>query len=427
MDFFKIQRLSAFILILLFVFGKLTAQTTREEIFATPEKSGGVNYAYPFRDITSQTPAPEGYKPFYISHFGRHGSRYLTDDKEYKHLLDVFHKADSCKALTVLGKDVLERLKMIWKEAEGHGGELTPLGISQQKNIAERMYLQYPEIFDSKAQISAVSTTVGRCVLSMKILCERLKELNPDLSIKQDSDPRHMEYLNHHTKQAVHFRYSNEQWKDKYKQFEKNHVRPERLIKSLFSDSDYPKENLSLVWELFSIASNLQNMQTKISLYDLFEKEELFDLWQCKNYSLYVQYANAAENNGMMMENAKPLLKNMIESANQIVETKGNGASFRFGHDGNIIPLAMLMHLQDCYNSVSASSEFYKAWSDFKVAPMAGNIQIIFFRKKDSDDILVKFLHNENEILVPPLKSDVLPYYYWKDAVKYYESLLMAN
>jgi hypothetical protein len=406
-----------------------SGQTSIQEILDMPEKSGGINYAYPFQDITTKTPAPEGYKPFYISHFGRHGSRYLVSDNEYKHLLDIFHKADSCKALTTLGKDVYSRLKIIWQEAEGHGGELTPLGISQQKGIAERMYKQYTEVFDKNAQISAVSTTVGRCIRSMEILCERLTEFNPDLSISQDTGPRCMDYLNYHTQQAVRFRYALDTWKEKYNQFEKDHVHTDRIMKVLFSDSSYLKEEINtdaLLWELYNIASNVQNMQTKISLYDLFEKEELFNLWQCKNYSLYVQYANAAENSGIMMENAKPLLKNIIEGANHIIETKSYGASFRFGHDGNIIPLVMLLHLQDCYNSVSNPSEFYMAWSDFKIAPMAGNIQIVFFKKEGSENVLVKFLHNENEILIPTVKSDTLPYYHWNDVAEYYGLLLMG-
>jgi hypothetical protein len=332
--------------------------------------------------------------------------------------------------LTSLGKDVCQRLKIIWQEAEGHGGELTPLGISQQKGIAERMYEQYPEAFGNNAQISAVSTTVGRCIRSMETLCGCLTELPSRLSVSQDAGPRHMDYLNYHTQQAVHFRYAPDTWKEKYNRFEKEHVRPDRIMKTLFRDSSYQKKKLNadtLLWELYNIASNVQNMQTKISLYGLFEKEELFDLWQCRNYSLYVQYANAAENGGIMMENAKPLLKNLLESANHIIETRGYGASFRFGHDGNIIPLAMLLHLQDCCNSISNSSEFYMAWSDFKVAPMAANIQIIFFRKEGSEDILVKFLHNENEILVPPVESDILPYYHWNDVARYYDSLLKGS
>lgn len=51
------------------------AQATREEIFDNIAVTGGVYYAYPAPGV--QTKAPKGYEPFYISHFGRHGSRWL--------------------------------------------------------------------------------------------------------------------------------------------------------------------------------------------------------------------------------------------------------------------------------------------------------------------------------------------------------------
>lgn len=423
----QISRYGILCILLFFCNSIILAQTSKQEIFNTPQKSGGVNFAYPIQQSVKGTPTPKGYLPFYISHFGRHGSRYLVEDKEYKHVLDVFHRADSANALTPLGKAVLQRLQTTWQEAQGNGGDLTPLGISQIKGIATRMYQQYPEALTASANVSAVSTTVGRCIHSMNILCQQLKELSPGLSIVEDANPKLMDYLNYHTKQAVEFRSAHDTWKVRYDQFEKGHVHPARLIKTLFSDGNYLIEKTdpaSIMWDLYGVASILQDMRTSISLYDIFEKEELFDLWQCKNYSLYVQYANAAENNGMMMENAKPLLKNIIDNANHIIETKGKGASFRFGHDGNIIPLAMLLHLQNCYNSVADPSEFYKAWSDFKVAPMAANIQIVFFRNNDTKDILVKFLQNEYEVLVPPVKSSLLPYYRWQDVEAYYASLL---
>lgn len=41
----------------------LGAQTSKEEMFATPEKTGGVYWAYPL-DFAPQTKAPKGYKPF---------------------------------------------------------------------------------------------------------------------------------------------------------------------------------------------------------------------------------------------------------------------------------------------------------------------------------------------------------------------------
>lgn len=75
----------SFLLIVFFIVcGFITAQTTKEEVFETIEKTGGVYYAYPEHEIKPETPSPKGYKPFYISHFGRHGSRYLVHDRDYK-------------------------------------------------------------------------------------------------------------------------------------------------------------------------------------------------------------------------------------------------------------------------------------------------------------------------------------------------------
>lgn len=416
-------------LVLLFLSNLFTfGQTTKQELFDTPEKTAGVHYAYPSENLPQSTPVPKGYEAFYISHFGRHGSRYLISDDSYKSVLNLFEVAKENNALTPLGEDVLYRLKIVWKEAEFHGGDLSPLGVREQRGIAERMYRNYPKIFTDDAHMTACATTVVRCALSMDAFCERLKEFNPKLQITRESSVKQQRYLNHHTKEAIAFRSAKDTWWEEYRKFEEKHVNPDRLVNSLFSDKTYilkkinPKE---LMWGLFSIAGGMQNIETDLSFYDIFEKEELFDLWQCRNYKLYVNDANSALNGGLMFENCKPLLKNILENAEYVIRNNRNGADLRFAHDGNIIPLALLLHLDDCYNSISETKDFYKAWSDFKVAPMAGNIQIVFFKnRKNPEDIIVKFLLHEKEISVPPVKTDIAPYYHWKDVKEFYESLL---
>ena len=79
-------------------------------LHAQYEKLGGVYYAYPVTE-TILAAAPEGYEPFYISHYGRHGSRWLPDDERYIWVNEQF--ADK-KKLTPLGKNVRKRLAKIW-------------------------------------------------------------------------------------------------------------------------------------------------------------------------------------------------------------------------------------------------------------------------------------------------------------------------
>ena len=109
-------------------------------LFAQYEKMGGVYYAYPVTE-TELAAAPEGYQPFYISHYGRHGSRWMTNDQRYEWICRQF---DDTKNLTKLGKDVRRRMAKVWKNAKGNGGKLSPLGARQHRGIARRMYQNFP-------------------------------------------------------------------------------------------------------------------------------------------------------------------------------------------------------------------------------------------------------------------------------------------
>ena len=56
----------------------------------------------------ANTPAPKGYKAFYISHYGRHGSRSNWDEANYKALIESLEKADAAGILKADGRTVLE-------------------------------------------------------------------------------------------------------------------------------------------------------------------------------------------------------------------------------------------------------------------------------------------------------------------------------
>lgn len=403
------------------------AQSAKDEIFADLNKAGGVYYAYPVTE-SKNTPAPKGYKPFYISHYGRHGSRYLISDRDYQWVADLLHKADKENALTPLGHDVMLRLDSLMIETMGRGGDLTPLGVRQHRGIAERMYKAYPEVFKDDAEISARSTIVLRCALSMDAFCERLKELNPKLRTTREASNRYMNYLNYHSDESN--AWTAKEWKEQYRKFENEHIKPERLVNSLFSDPLFIETQVmpqDLMWALYYIAVDMQDVETQLSFYDIFTPQELYDIWQCFNYRFYVCDSNFAGNNGLVLANAKPLLRNIIESADEALAKDKPSATLRFGHDGNVIPLTGILRLEGCYNSVSRPEEFPEAFNDFKIAPMAGNVQLIFFRNpKQPDDVLVKFMLNERETSIP-VETDQWPFYKWADVKNFYQTQILPN
>ena len=117
----------------------LGAQTAREEIAADPARAAGLHYAYPGPQSVP-TPAPKGFKPFYISHFGRHGSRWHTTREDYSLPLGVLEAAHASSALTPLGEEVLGKARAMAADADNRLGELTRLGTRQQQAVARRMF-----------------------------------------------------------------------------------------------------------------------------------------------------------------------------------------------------------------------------------------------------------------------------------------------
>ena len=68
------------------------AQTAREQIAAVPERAGGIYHSYEYRPAAA-APVPDGYTPFYISHYGRHGSRWHASESVYAGPLKILRKA----------------------------------------------------------------------------------------------------------------------------------------------------------------------------------------------------------------------------------------------------------------------------------------------------------------------------------------------
>ena len=408
----------------------MMGQTSFEEMAADLNKTGGVYYAYPTTKADN-TPAPKGYKPFYVSHYGRHGSRYLLGDNDYKWVYNLMKKAADANALTPVGLNVLQRLDTVVAEADKRGGDLSPLGARQHQDIARRMAQNYPEVFKGKGnKVSARSTLVPRCIISMGNFCQSLKENYPDLDITLESSERYMPYLCYTTPESNEFNGRDGWWREVRRKFERKLVKPERFVETIFSDDDFVEKYVKptdFMWGLYWVASDAQNTENKISFYDIFTAEELFNIWQCFNSDFYACHSNFKPAEGKHLNNAKPLLRNFIEGAENAISGSDEVATLRFGHDGNVVPFTALLGFDNCYGEAERPEDFYKVWNDWKVSPMAANIQMILFRnEKTPDDILVKFLHNEKETHIP-VTTDIWPYYHWKDVKRYYESLLTAE
>lgn len=417
------RRITSVILLLLIVL-TTQAQTAREEINANRQLSANNYYAYPSPTGRLKAP-PKGYEPFYISTYARHGSRYLIDPNDYLFPKKVLLQADSLNKLTDTGKRTLEVVLQMSDMAEKRYGELTSVGARQHRGIAKRMYANFPQIFADSAEVDARSTVVIRCILSMTSECLQLQAMNPKLKIRNDASYHDMPYMNPSDKKLSNLA-DSEEVKKARKEFEAKHIHPGRLMKVLFTDDAYVEENVDtvrLMRRLFDIVANMQSHDTDMELYSLFTNDECYDLWSCNNVYWYLTHACSPVTDCLMPYREAELLRNILDTADGALKDSKHGATLRFGHESCLLPLVALLELDNHGESYPDIEKLSEQWRAYNIFPMACNVQFVFFRKKGNDDILVKVLLNEHETKLP-VKTDLAPYYHWKDVEGYYRAKL---
>ena len=419
------------ILFLSFVMDNVLAQEVFETINRNPFMSASNYGVYPDMDDHQYTPAPKGKMPFYISHYGRHGSRYMSSPKAYNIPLDIMAKADSLDKLTPLGKDVLRQLQITHEDAQGRFGELTALGNVQHQHIIRRMMEHYPEVFEDSAHIDAHSSTKIRCILSMGSAIQQMVAHNPKLQIRMDASTHDMWYLNYQDKLLRDSMMTHAAIKA-YQEFTKKREHNERLMESLFNDTAYVRQHVddgTLNYYLFKVASILQNTHfaDSLNLINIFTREELYHIWQKENAWWYITYGPSLLNGGNEPYTQRKLLRRIIEEADSCIALPKPGVSLRYGHDTVILPLTCLLNLNGYgFQTMDLEEVESHGWLAYHVFPMAANMQFIFYRESPSDeDVIFKILLNEEEATLP-LESSIAPYYRWSDFRDYYLQKLDA-
>ena len=398
-----------------------TAQTAREEIRENIFLAGSNYLDYDHQLATEPlTPAPKGYEPYYMSHYGRHGSRWLIGEGDYTTPLNTLRDADKAGKLTAEGKKVLKKLEDFYPTTIKRLGELTTVGERQHHGIGSRMAKNFPEIFKAKnVAIDARSTVVIRCILSMEAECEELAAANPTARFHNDVSESLQYYLNQPW--STKLKKAREQSPSIAREYKQKLTRPERLMKTLFNDQSWVYDNISagsLMRQIFEVATNMQSHDTDIELLSHFTEEEVYQQWQLRNIGWYLDYGPAPQSGGIMPFSQLNLLKNIIETADTVTQTQ---ATLRFGHEVCVMPLACLLELGQCGAQVEQLDTLDRVWRNYRIFPMACNVQLVFYRPKKGKpgDVLVKALLNEREMTLP-VKPVNGPYYRWQDLRQYY-------
>ena len=429
MKHFLPYSLSAVLCLIIIPFISASAQQTRTEI-AKDQRLAAANYRdYP-TPTKALTPAPAGYQPFYISHYGRHGSRWLIGPNAFDKPYAALTKADSLGKLTPRGREVLATVKAMRDNGRSREGELTPLGAEQHRAIAKRMYEHFPQVFAGKTHVDARSTVVIRCILSMENELLQLAALNPQLTFTHDASYHDMYFMNDQESPFNKLR-NTQAVKDSLKAFNERHNDFTHMLRTVFNDTAYANRmaKTDLAFRLWNMCIDLDNTELRHHikpLYDLFSPDETYNAWLQNNAYWYCASGPNKITNGAGMYMQANLLRRFLADADSCVQLQHPGAQLRFAHESTVLPFVCLLNINGFGNPRSGLDNLDKeGWASYRVFPMACNVQFIFYRSAKHNDILVKILLNEEEATLP-VKTDCAPYYHWNDVRAYMQHLLSS-
>lgn len=372
-------------------------------------------YPVPAESVT----LPDSLTAVFINHVGRHGARFPSSPKNVTTLIRELAKADSAKALTPPGEELLTLAKFVSETSRNRWGALDSLGMAEQRGIASRMFRNYGMLFND-THVNAISSYSPRCVMSMYEFTHQLDRLNNHVEITTSSgrqnsplmrpfdlDPDFIEWV------------KSGDWKAAYEmQFET--MMPTAPARKLFK-GEYAKEMTNddarkVSFHAFKLLQGLSAMGLPSKMERYFTREEANQAWSCTNLSHYLE-RTASTLSTLPAEIAAPLLTDLLTTAEAAVEGKQQYAvMLRFGHAETLMPLLSLMHLEGCYYLTNYFDTVALHWKDFYVVPMASNLQMILVKSK-SGKMYVRFDLNERPIPLLP-GSDII-YTPWQQAREY--------
>ena len=353
----NLKRILTLPLLLALSLGAGAQQAEVVRLFAeNPDRASNNMHSYEFDPIVD-TPAPKGFKPFYITHYGRHGSRY-------------------------------EQNSTFGRNAQSGFAYL------EHQQIAARMAHRYPGIFKDKArqEVNCFSSTNFRCIVSMCNFTYGLKDVFPKIQFTFTSAERFMSYIN----PSLSIPRPGEAPRPRGG-FPAGFVRPQeqpqgfkpfpgepgydfhRFLTPLFTDYDAAVKALGnpepFVKAIFTTGGLCQLIDfLGIDIYrNYFTPEELAYFWADGNDNIYRMWGGSVEQGDVIRYAIRPLLMDFVQKADAALEP-GRYAFFQ--------------------------------------VPMATNIQMVFYRNKKGE-VLTKILYNEKEITIPGIEPVSGPYYSW--------------
>ena len=397
------------------------AADVEKEISECREKAGGIYFAYGVEE-DSVPPVPDGFAPVYISHYGRHGSRWPVNQKIYKIAGDFFQEQQLAENLTPEGKGIWKMVSRCAGNAQGHLGELTDMWRRQHRGIAGRMQRRFPSLF-SDGGIVARSSVEPRCIMSMMAFCDRIEENVPGVRISKHASPGDMDFIHHNTPEARLNTGDDAPWMWDFSAYRDSVSRCPKTAAALFKNVPQTDSLGMFMRSLYDVAISVQDIDgLEADILSVFDPSELAGLWKASDFMQYAANGRSPESMASGPASVRPLLAEITSRADEMLASGEVAVDLRFGHDTDLLRLVSLIDADGKGVEVEDPEKVAEAWRNFEISPMGANIQLIFFRNRDGNVVVLPRL-NEVPVRISDVPEAFPGYYDWDVLRNYFSSL----
>ncbi len=393
----------------------------REQVRADWIKSSGLDCLYD-ASPKAYAPAPRGYVPVYVSHYGRHGSRYPYTEKVYTILMDMLAEGFKNGNLTDYGQKLLAELERFWEKGQYKIGNLTPLGWQQQQEIATVMVASFPSAFGSGSRIDACSSASTRSIVSMSSFISGIARLSPKTEVYAHQGILDVQATRPNMDGVNPFRYTGPSYPFPYSEtseafFLRKFPRYMDVLGRLFKDPAVclgKYRPYDVFFHLYMLVAGMNSIpeEDRLDVAGIFTPEEFSILWETDNYERFREYSN-------YRTSCSSIVDDIIAKTEARLASGERGADLRFGHDHVVMSLLMIMDI-DHFGHIPACPDDLVYWFQTFRSPMGANLQLVFYRPgKGEGGTLVKLLFNGEEARFGSLNTIAGPYYRWEDLRAY--------
>ena len=364
---------------------------------------------------------PDSLTPVMINHVGRHGARFPASPSHINAVVKALDDAATAGSITPAGRRLRELAGRVTAAVGGRWGALDSIGAAEQRGLAARMYAEFPELME-RGRVSAVSSYVPRCVMSMYEFCHELSQCCPKVSIAAKSGPAYSGLLRFFDSKAYKATVRSSAYTTLIDSMQRATVTMAPLRRVLGRDYKFGADSVALALDEYSMLAGLAAMGMEIDISDWFTPGEYNALWAAFNLNQYI-VRTATTLSAEPAETAAPLLDDLVATTDRFIagDTTVADVTLRFGHAETLMPLLSLMRLRGCYYLTHNFESVALNWQDFNVVPMAANLRLVLFRSDDGRYYL-RVDHNERPVPLLPGRSDlIVP---WDVARTYLLSLL---